>query len=120
MGSLSAHRQPAAMPQAPVAAEIHQPLDIHGNLAPKVAFNHMIPVNDFADLADLRFRQLAHPPLPRDVDLLANLPGEGVANAMDIRERHLDPLIGRDIHTCNSGHVDVSSRTANVLKSKPE
>src|ERR1700732_441406 len=29
MRALAAHRQPLAMAQAPIAAEIHQPLDVH-------------------------------------------------------------------------------------------
>jgi hypothetical protein len=39
---------------------------------------------------------------------------------VDISQRYLDPFVGRDIHSCNSGHAVVSSRTANVLKSKLE
>src|SRR5262249_31092617 len=120
MSPLTAHRQSAAMTQTPVTAEVHQPLDVHGDLAPKIALDHIVAVDHLTNLTDLRFGELAHPPLRRNRDLLADLPGEGIANAVDISERYLDPLVGRDIHTCNSGHAVVSSRTANVLKSKPD
>ena len=36
---------------------------------------------------------------------------ECIANAMDISQRDLDPLIGRDVYACNTGHVVASSRT---------
>src|SRR5262245_37825460 len=119
MGPLTAHRQSAAMAQAPVAAEVHQPLDVHGHFAPKIALDHIVAVDHLANLTDLRFGELAHPPLRRNRDLCQNLLGKGVANAMDISQRYLDPFVGRDVHTCNSGHAVVSSRTSNVLKSKP-
>src|SRR5215469_8560443 len=38
------------MSQPTVAAEIHQPLDVHGHLAPKVALDDVVAVDDLADL----------------------------------------------------------------------
>src|ERR1700727_1860688 len=38
VGALAAHRQPAAMTQPAIAAQVHQPLDVHRDLAPQVAF----------------------------------------------------------------------------------
>src|SRR5262245_46307601 len=94
--------------------------DIHGDVAAKIAFHDIVAIDDLADLDDLRFGQLADAPLWRNGDLGANLLGEGVANPMDISQSHLDPLVGRDVHACYSGHVVVSSCTANVLKPNPE
>ena len=37
MGPLAAHRQPAAMPETAITAEIHQPLDVHRHLAAQIA-----------------------------------------------------------------------------------
>src|SRR4030042_653386 len=37
--ALAAHRQPAAVPHAAVAAEVHQPLDAHRHLAAQIAFD---------------------------------------------------------------------------------
>jgi hypothetical protein len=45
-GPLAAHRQAATMAQSAVAAEIHQPLDIHADFTSQVAFDH-----DFADFS---------------------------------------------------------------------
>src|SRR5947207_15451552 len=52
VGALTAHRQAAPMAQAPVAAEIHQPLDVHGNFAPQIALDHVIAVDHLAQLQD--------------------------------------------------------------------
>ena len=37
--TLAAQRQTTAMANPPVATEIHQPLDIHGHFATKIAFD---------------------------------------------------------------------------------
>ena len=50
------------MAQAPVTAEIHQALDIHGDVAAKIAFHDIVAIDDLADLDDLRFGQLADAP----------------------------------------------------------
>ena len=38
------------MPQPTIAAEIHQPLDVHRDFAPQVTFDDIVAVDDFADL----------------------------------------------------------------------
>src|SRR5258708_4906021 len=57
------------MPQPTVAAEIHQPLDVHGHLAPKVALDDVVAVDDLADLQHLLVGQLRHPAGMRPPDL---------------------------------------------------
>src|SRR5215467_7134578 len=63
VGALAANRQAAPMPQTPVAAEIHQPFDVHCRLASQIALNHIVAVNHFADLQDLLVSELRHAPL---------------------------------------------------------
>ena len=58
-GTLPAHRQSAAMPYAAVAAQIHQALDVHGNLTAQVALD--LELRHFgAQGVELAFRQLPH------------------------------------------------------------
>ena len=45
------------MAQSPIAAEIHQAFDIHGDIAPEIALHHVILVNHFTDLDYFRIRQ---------------------------------------------------------------
>src|SRR6187200_3520276 len=59
VGALAAHRQTAAMTQAAIAAEVHQPLDVDTGLTPKVAFDEIVAVDHFADLQDFLVAQLA-------------------------------------------------------------
>src|SRR5262245_58146234 len=52
---LAMHRQAAPVPQAAITAKIHQSLDIHCDIAPQIALDHVVPVDHFANLNDLRF-----------------------------------------------------------------
>ena len=49
--------------KAAVAAQIHQALDVHGGVAAQIAFHQEVAVDDFADLDDFGFGQIAHPAL---------------------------------------------------------
>ena len=48
--------------EAPIAAEIHQPLDVDRDLAAKIALDHVVAVDRLANLQDFRVRQLGDPP----------------------------------------------------------
>jgi hypothetical protein len=50
MGALSAHRKAAPVPQAAVAAEIHQAFDVHGDFASQIALHGIVAVDHFAQL----------------------------------------------------------------------
>src|SRR6185503_1444448 len=58
VGALAADRQAFAMAQPAIAAEIHQPLDVHGDLAPQIALDHVVAVDHLADLQHLLIGQL--------------------------------------------------------------
>src|SRR5215467_709480 len=69
MRTLAPHWQATAVPQPPVAAEIHQSLDIHGHFAPQIAFHHIVTIDHFANLQHFLIRQLGHPTLLGNADL---------------------------------------------------
>jgi hypothetical protein len=46
------------MPQPAVAAEIHQPLDVHLNFAPEITLDLVVRLEEVTDLLDLRLGQL--------------------------------------------------------------
>src|SRR5262249_54570561 len=97
--------QTAAMTDAAIAAEIHQPLDVHGGLSAQVAFDRQ--------LADLRaqgghfgFREI----LDQRVELYAR-GGAGfsrlrVAHAEDGGEPHPYVLVHRNVDAGDAGHAD--------------
>src|SRR5271165_857426 len=104
MGALSTNRQAAAMSQSPVAPKIHQPLDVHGNLTPKVALDHVVAINDFANLKHFLVGQLGHSPrfgypyFPHDFISLFR------TDPMDVLQRDDDALVSRYVDTGNAGH----------------
>src|SRR5687767_3305523 len=65
VGTLAAHRQPAPVAQSAVATKIHQPLDVHRDLAPEVTLDDVIAVDHFADLKHFRVGQLGYAALRR-------------------------------------------------------
>src|SRR5262249_34009502 len=109
MGALAADREAATVAEAPVATEVHQPLDIDCDLAPQVAFDHVVAVDDFTDLQDLLVGQLRHPALDRDVDLFHDFLGFLPADAVNVLQGDNHPLVGRYVHTCARSHVYCSS-----------
>src|SRR3954449_4268029 len=51
LGALAAHRQCAAVPQPAVAADLHQPLDVHRDLLAEIALDTTLVLDHLADLA---------------------------------------------------------------------
>src|SRR5262245_32741080 len=63
---LAAHRQRPAVTHPAVAADFHQPLDIHRDLLAEVALDAALLFDDAADLPDVVFRQILHPDVRTD------------------------------------------------------
>ena len=112
MRPLSAHRQTAPVSQAPIAAEVHQPLDVHRHFASQISLDHVLAVDHLADLQDLLVGQLRHPPGVGDSDLCHDFLGLGGPDSMDVLQRNNDALVGRDIDTCDAGQGVLSCRPA--------
>src|SRR5262245_52143378 len=104
VGTLAADRQALAVAQAAISAEIHEPLNIHGNFAAKVALDDIVAVDDFADLQHFGIRQLVDALGCRDVDLLADNLGIDRPDAMDIAKGDFNALVGRNVNACDAGH----------------
>src|SRR3978361_1092216 len=73
VGTLTAHRQTAAMTQAAIAAEVHQTLDVDAHFTAQVALDEIVAVDDFADLQHFLVAQLADATIERDLHLLDDL-----------------------------------------------
>src|SRR5262245_36467300 len=103
--TLAADGQRAAMAQTPVAAEVHQALDVHRNFAAQVAFDLVVAVNGFADLQHFSVGQLVHTAFRRNADLLHDLRSEFCPDAMDILQRDDDALVRRNVDASYTGHL---------------
>src|ERR1700733_202870 len=117
VGALAAHRQAAAVTQAAITAEIHQPLDVRRDLAAEVAFDDVVAVDDFAQLQYVLVAQLRHPARFGDRDLIEDFVGLGAANSIDVLQRNHDALVGRQIDASDASHVSYSLRRAAPGKS---
>src|SRR5215510_9841633 len=58
---LAARRQVAPVPQAAVAADLHQPLDVHRDLLAEIAFHAALLFEHAADLPDIVFGEILDP-----------------------------------------------------------
>src|SRR5687767_1174615 len=92
------------MTQPAIAAEIHQPLDIHRDLATKIAFHDIVAVDHFAHLQHFLVGELRHAALLRNADLGHDVLGGPLADAVDVLKRNHNALVGRNIHTGNTSH----------------
>src|SRR5215469_6379530 len=104
MGALTAHRQAAAVTQAAIAAEVHEPLDVDAGFAAKVALHHIVAVDHFADLQHFLVAQLVDAAILGDLDLLHDVGRDLRADAMDVLKRDQHALVGRDVDAGNTGH----------------
>src|SRR4029453_796558 len=105
VGALAADWQSFAGAEAAIAAKIHQPLDIELNFAPQIALDHVIAVDDLANLEHLGIRALRHAPRGRQINLAQDIPGEFGPDAKDLLQRDPHPLVGRQIAPRDTSHL---------------
>src|SRR5690606_25483612 len=105
VGALAPHRQPLAVPQATIAAQIHQPLDVHCTIAAQVALSHTVAIDGLATTRSLVARQLVVPPVIRNADAGADFLRLGRRDPTDVGQRGGDALTGRDIDASDTCHA---------------
>src|SRR6201999_2888833 len=74
--ALATDRQTLAMAQAAVAAQVHQPLDVHRYFAAQVTLDHVVAVDQFTDLEHLGIGGLRHAPLLREAEISHDILGD--------------------------------------------
>jgi hypothetical protein len=104
MGALAADRQALAVTQAAIAAQIHQPLDVHRHFAAQIAFDQIIAVDRFRESGSLGIGQIiTRGGRRRDADLLADLLGFA-GRCHECSAGDFDALLGRDIDAGDTRH----------------
>ena len=73
------------MTQPPIATDIHQPLDIHLTLSPKLAFYQILIFNETTDLLRLLFSPFTWVKVVVNPNFLKDLLGQGTTNAKNGR-----------------------------------
>src|SRR3977135_516607 len=92
------------MSQPSIAAEVHEPLDVHRPLAPQVSLHDIIAVDDLADLEHLLIGQLRHPPRVGNSDFPHDFTGLFGPDPMDVLQCNNDAFVGRYIDAGDAGH----------------
>src|SRR4030095_11177746 len=99
-----ADRQVAAVPEPSIAADFHQPLDVHRDLLAQIAFHAADLFDHTADLADVVFGEILDANVRTDAGRTEDVARPLSADAVDIREPDLDALGAREITACNTRH----------------
>src|SRR3989442_14527566 len=103
--ALASRRQALAVPQAAVASDLLQPLDVECDLTAKVPLDRVAAVHDLADLGDLRLGEIADARREIDARLLEDLARGRGADAVDVAQRHVHALLPRDVNSPDTGHA---------------
>jgi len=85
------------VPDAPVAADFHQALNVHGYLAAEITFDLVILINEFSQTADFIFSQITNPGIGINPRLGQHRGSPAAANAINIAERYFNPLFPRQV-----------------------
>jgi hypothetical protein len=107
VGALAADGQALAVAEALVAADLHLALDVLLDLAAQVALDLEVLVDPGADAVDLFVGEVADPGARVDADLSQICCGGGAADAEDVGERDLEPLLAGDVDAGDTCHVSV-------------
>src|SRR5262249_33112286 len=102
--ALPVHGQAAAVPQAPIGADVHQALDVHGVLTAQRALHLVLALDERAQLARVLVGERLHPRVRIHACFLEQALRRGRPDAEDVRERDLDALFHREIDACDTCH----------------
>src|SRR5918997_861026 len=91
--ALAPHGEAAAVAQAAVAADIHQPLDVHLDALAQVALDLALPLDDRADAAEHVLVEIAHARVHGDAGRLQDRRRARAPDAIDVRQSDLDALV---------------------------
>src|SRR3984893_19015779 len=115
MRALPAHGQSLAMADTALAADVHEPLDAHGHLAPQVAFDLVFALDDVADPGRLLVAPRLDPFAGVDPGIREDLPGRRDADPVDVLDRDFTALVSRQVHSGDACHSWLSCPLALAL-----
>jgi hypothetical protein len=102
-GTLSTQRQSTAMTYATVTAQIHQPLDVHGDFTTQITFNGEFTYLG-TDPIEVFLGQFLYLALPSNSNSVTNKASTSSADAVDRRQGNHCVLFIRNIDSSNTGH----------------
>jgi hypothetical protein len=72
------------MPQPPVAAYVHEPLNIKGYFSPQATFNLIIALNELPEFVEFFLRKIIDEPIWVNLGLYTDIIGAGTADTENI------------------------------------
>jgi hypothetical protein len=102
--ALPPDRKPANVPQAAVASDLLESLDILGNLPPQLTFNYALLVENRCNPSEFLVREFARPLVRINAGLFKNLVGSLRAHAVNVAQGDTDDFVIRNINTDQPGH----------------
>src|SRR5262249_51162626 len=102
--ALAAHGQVPAVAHPAVGADLHQALDVHGDLLAQVALHVAFLIDDLGDAAGLFFREVLDADARVDPGLAEDLVRAAHPDAVDVGQRDLHPLRAGQIDACDTCH----------------
>src|SRR5438270_1306413 len=114
-GALAVDRQAPAVAQPLVAADLHLAADVGGHLAAEVTLHPEVLVDVVAQLQQVLVAEVAHPDVRADSGGHEGLLGVRLADAVDVGERDLQPLLAGQVDAGQSCHVQVLPQPCRCL-----
>src|SRR5215831_5967768 len=102
---LAVHRQPAAVADALVAADLHLAPDVRLYFAAEVTFDPVGGVDPVTELREVVVGQVVHADVAADPGGIQRLLGAGAADPVDVGEGDLKALLAREVDTDQTCHV---------------
>jgi hypothetical protein len=104
VGPLTATRQAAPMAKPTIATEVHEPLDVHVDLAPEVTLDLEIQVDALADLLDVVFVEIVGSLALRDTRRRANVLRVMRTDPEDVLQRNHRMFSTWEVDACDTCH----------------
>jgi hypothetical protein len=90
------------MAQSPIAPQIHETLDVHGNFGAQFTLDLNLAVNGFSDVVDFDIRQIVRKGIGINFQLLQNFVRCGPSYSIDVGQSDLNPLAPGQVYTRNT------------------
>src|SRR5215211_6123653 len=113
--ALTVDGKATAVPQALVAADLDLALDVRRDFAAEVTFDLHVAVDERPQLRDLVLGEVAHARVGRDADAIADPLRGRAADAEDVGERDLQPLLAGDVDSRDSSQLSSPAASCSRL-----
>src|SRR4051812_14625142 len=98
------YREAALVPDAAIALDFDQALDVHTDRTSQVALDCVFLVNGLAQVVDLFFSEVSHASIGIYAIFCHYLFRAGGPDAKDISQRNFHSLVARNVYACDSSH----------------